>query len=82
MVSSFTKNTLNFLVAHRFATTSSWVGGLLLVVLMLALVEKEVMRAVVRSLPAASRRVFDVAAVPLLLAFAIVVIERFRALGF
>jgi hypothetical protein len=36
----------------------------------------------VRSLPLSTGRVFDVAAMPLLVTFAVVVIERFRALGF
>ena len=82
MVSSFTKNTFTYLVTHRFAQTSGHIGALFLLVLVALLVEKEVLRAVVRSLPPGTRRVFDVAAMPLLLAFAVVVIERFRALGF
>ncbi|HYR61837.1 MAG TPA: hypothetical protein VET24_04280 [Actinomycetota bacterium] len=82
MVSSLTRNTSSFLASHQFVMTSGTIGALILGVLILLLVEKEVMRAVVRSLPASTRRVFDVAAMPLLLTFAIVVIERFRALGF
>jgi hypothetical protein len=82
MVSSLTKDTYGFLASHRFVVTSGWVGGLILAVLILLLVEKEVTRAVVRSLPPSTGRVFDVAAMPLLLTFAVVVVERFRALGF
>jgi hypothetical protein len=82
MVASFTKDSFNFLLGNTFVHTSGWIAGLILVLLCLTLVEKEVMRGVVRTLPVQSRRAFDVAIVPLLLAFAIVVIERFRALGF
>lgn len=82
MVSSLTRNTQGFLASHAFVQTSGVAGGLILGLLVLLLVEKEVLRAVVRSLPPSTRRVFDVAAIPLLLTFAIVVIERFRALGF
>lgn len=82
MVSSLTGNTFTFLASRQFAVTSGGIGALLLIALVVLLVEKEVMRAVMRSLPAATRRVFDVAGTPLLLTFAIVVIERFRALGF
>jgi fructose-specific phosphotransferase system IIC component len=82
MVSSLTRNTYGYLVSHHFVVSSGRVGGLLLGLLVLLLIEKEVLRAVVRSLPQNTRRVFDVVAIPLLLTFAIVVIERFRALGF
>ena len=82
MVSSFTNNTFIYLVTHHFVQTSGRIGALFLLVLVALLVEKEVLRAVVRSLPPSTRRVFDVAAMPLLLTFAVLVIERFRALGF
>jgi hypothetical protein len=82
MVSSLTKDTYSFLASHPFVSTSGRMGGLILALLILLLVEKEVTRAVVRSLPASTGRVFGVAAMPLLLTFAVVVIERFRALGF
>ena len=82
MVSSLNKNTFGFLVTHHFVVTSGRVGGLILALLVVVLVEKEVTRAVVRSLPLSTRRAFDVAAMPLLIAFAVIVIERFRALGF
>ncbi|MFN2591407.1 MAG: hypothetical protein ABR532_01035 [Candidatus Dormibacteria bacterium] len=82
MVSSLTRDTYSFLASHHFVVTSGRIGGLLLALLLVLLVEKEVTRAVVRSLPPKTGRVFDIAAMPLLLAFAVVVIERFRALGF
>jgi hypothetical protein len=82
MVSSVNKNTFGFLVSHQFVVTSGQIGGLILALLLLVLVEKEVTRAVVRSLPVSTRRVFDVIAMPLLITFAVVVVERFRALGF
>jgi hypothetical protein len=82
MVSSLTKDTYSFLVSNHFVVTSGRIGGLILALLLLVLVEKEVTRAVVRSLPLSTGRVFDIAAMPLLLTFAVVVIERFRALGF
>lgn len=82
MVASLNKNTFGFLVSHQFVLTSGRIGGTILALLVLILVEKEVTRAVVRSLPVTTRRVFDVVAMPLLLTFAVVVIERFRALGF
>ena len=82
MVASFNKDSFTFLLRHSFTLTSGWITGLILVLLSLTLIEKEIMRGVVRTLPVQSRRAFDVAIVPLLLAFAIVVIERFRALGF
>jgi len=69
MVSSLTKDTYSFLASNHFVVTSGRIGGLILALLLLVLVEKEVTRAVVRSMP-------------LLLTFAVVVIERFRALGF
>ena len=82
MDSSLTQNTFNYLARHAFAVTSGRIGLLIFILLVALLVEKEVMRAVVRSLPATPRRVFDVAAIPLLLSFAVVVFERFRVLGF
>jgi hypothetical protein len=82
MVSSLTKDTYSFLASHHFVVTSGRIGGLMLALLLVLLVEKEVARAVVRSLPLSTARVFDVAAMPLLVTFAVVVIERFRALGF
>jgi hypothetical protein len=82
MISSFSNSSFQYLASHRFALSSGILGGLLLGLLIVLLVEKEVLRAVVRSLPATTRRAFDMAALPLLLAFAIVVIERFRTLGF
>jgi hypothetical protein len=82
MVSSFTRDTYSFLTSHHFVVTSGRVGSVILALLLLLLVEKEVTRAVLRSLPPRTGRAFDVVAIPLLLAFAVVVIERFRALGF
>jgi hypothetical protein len=82
MVSSLTRDTYGFLASHHFVVTSGRIGGLMLALLLVLLVEKEVARAVVRSLPLSTGRVFDVAAMPLLVTFAVVVIERFRALGF
>ena len=82
MVSSYTTSTFTYLVTHRFAQTSGHVGALFLLALVVLLAGKEVLAAAVPSLPASTKRIFDVAALPLLLAFAILVVERFRGLGF
>lgn len=81
MTSSLTKNTVNFLQFHAFASVSGWMAVIVMALVILLLVEREVVRAVIRSLPASTRRVFDVAALPILITFAIIVIERFRVLG-
>lgn len=81
MSAAFTKTTLSFLGAHAFARSSGWVAVMVLALLIILLVEKEAVRAVVRSGPPSARRIFDVAALPLLLSFAIVVIQRFRVIG-
>ncbi|MGH2719454.1 MAG: hypothetical protein ACRDJU_12875 [Actinomycetota bacterium] len=81
MTSSLTKNTVNYIHAHAFASLSGWMTLIAMVLVIILLVEREVVRAVIRSLPASTRRVFDVAAIPVLVTFAIVVVERFRVIG-
>jgi hypothetical protein len=81
MTSSLTHNTAAFLGSHAFGQVSGWVTLIVLALLLVLLLEREVARAAVRTLPATTRRIFDVAAMPLLLTFAIVVIQRFLVLG-
>lgn len=81
MTSSLSTNTVSFLSSHAFAQVSGWIALIVIVLLVVFLAEREVVRAVVRSLPASTRRVFDVAAVPLVVSFAVIVIERFRVIG-
>ncbi|HWD09272.1 MAG TPA: hypothetical protein VHA57_09270 [Actinomycetota bacterium] len=81
MTSSLTGNTVNFIRTHAFASLSGWMTLIVVVLGIVLLVEREVVRAVIRSLPASTRRVFDVAAVPVVLTFAIIVIERFKVIG-
>lgn len=81
MSSAFTRTTLSFLGSHAFVRSSGWVAVVVLALLIILLVEKEAVRAVVRSGPPSARRIFDVAALPLLLTLAIVVIQRFRVIG-
>ncbi|HEU5004409.1 MAG TPA: hypothetical protein VFW71_16750 [Actinomycetota bacterium] len=81
MSSALTKTTLTFLGSHSFVRASGWVAVVVLTLLIILLVEKEAVRAVVRSGPPSARRIFDVAALPLLLTLAIVVIQRFRVIG-
>jgi hypothetical protein len=81
MTSSLTQTTLSFLSAHKFAAVSGWVSLIVIALLLVLLTEREVVRAVVRSLPASTRRVFDVAAIPLVVTFAVLAIERFRVIG-
>src|SRR5438105_4854752 len=78
MVSSLTRDTYSFLASHHFAVTSGRIGGLILALLLLLLVEKEVTRAVVRSLPPTTRRARDQRQ-PLLLALAVACLYRFLA---
>jgi hypothetical protein len=81
MTSSLTHNTAAFLASHAYGQVSGWVTLIVLALLLVLLVEREVARAAVRTLPVPTRRIFDVAAMPLLLTFAIVVIQRFLVLG-
>lgn len=81
MTSSLTQNTVNFIRTHAFPSLSGWMTLIVMALVIILLVEREVVRAVIRSLPASTRRVFDVAAMPMLLTFAILVIERFRVIG-
>lgn len=81
MTSSMTHSTVSFLVSHSFVQVSGWAALMVFTLLTVMLVEREVVRAVVRSLPVSTRRVFDVVALPLLVTFAVLVIERFRIIG-
>lgn len=81
MSSAFTKTTMSFLGSHSFTHISGWVAVVVLTLLIILLLEKEAVRAVVRSGPPSARRVFDVAALPLLVTLAVVVIQRFRVIG-